>query len=189
MIWKFQRWKRAKEERATVSVWQLVWFHIWQLKSDQICQIWCFTFEIWSDLSDSTFHVWNLRVCQKIVSLISHIHRCWTLECAWFPGIVRVIVKSGYLILITNGVSHYNLFQQTLHFIGDCLSLNQRPAAAFPAGRFKEFSIFWKAGDFFQGELCRGAAEEIDPPLKTDCFLQSITVLFDLSDNQVRRKL
>lgn len=86
-------------------------------------------------------------------------------------------------------MSHYNLFQQTLHFIGNCLSLNQRPAAAFQARRFEDFSIFWKAGHFFQGELCRGAAEEIDPPLKTDCFLQSITVLFDLSDNQVRREL
>ena len=134
-------------ERLTTCLISHLEIEIWLISG----QIWCFTFEIWSDMSDSMFHIWNLRVCKKIVLLISHIHRCWTLECAWFPGIVSVIVRSWYLILITNGVSHYNLFQQTLHFIGDCLSLNQSPSATFPAGRFEEFSIFLESRTLFPG--------------------------------------
>ena len=53
-------------------------------------------------------------------------------------------------------------------------------AAAYPAEGFEEFSIFdaLTGGDV----QCRGAAEEIDPALKNDGFLQSITALFDLSD-------
>ena len=65
----------------------------------------------------------------------------------------------------------------------------------YPARGFEEFSflgpVLFSEGPgtqhFFQRErvVQRIWSEEIGPALKTDSFLQSITVLFDLSDCQV----
>ena len=117
IIWKFQRWKRAKGERATVSVWQLVWFHIWKLKSDwylvrfdvsllksdQICQIQCFIFEIW-ECARKSFYSYHISIDVEHLSVhgfMGLLMCLWSLDiwCVWLlPFSARLCISTwiGY---------------------------------------------------------------------------------------------